>query len=54
MSRSQGIRRFSAMQTCTPRIASKWLLEIGTHGLRCEQIRCGGELSRIPMFAIGH
>lgn len=46
MSRAQGIRTAfertpSATQTCTPRIASKWLLEIGTHGLRCEQIRPG-------------
>lgn len=59
MSRAQGIRRFCATQTCTPRIASKGLLEIGRHGLRGEQIRpgicpTGGEHSRIALFAIGY
>ena len=59
MSRAQGMRRVSATQTCTPRIASKWMLKIGPHGLRCEQIRpglrpTGSELSRIALSAIGH
>ena len=54
MSRAQGIRGFSTTQTGTPRIAGNLLPELGTHGLRCEEVRRFGKPPRIALIAIEH
>ncbi len=65
MSRAQGIWGFSATQTCNPGIQTSWDLhqrkltgylnpELGTHGLRCEQVRLFGKPPRTALFAIEH
>ena len=65
MSRAQGIRGFSATQTCTPGIQTTWDLnqrkltsylepDLGTHGLRCEKVRLFGKPPRTALIAIEH
>ena len=54
MSRAQGIRGFFASQTCIPRIMGKMLPNLGTHGLRAEEVRRYGKPPRIALSAIGH
>ena len=52
MSRAQGIRGFFASQTCIPRITGKMLPNLGTHGLRAEEVRRCGKPLRIALSAI--
>ncbi len=59
MSRAQGIRGFPATQTCTPGITGNLMPELGTHGLRCEQVRPGIRFTgckppRTALIAIEH
>ena len=54
MSRTQGIRRFFAWQTCHPRITGKMLPNPGAHGLYCEEIRRYGKPFRVALCAIGN
>ena len=54
MSRSQGIRGFFASQTCIPRITGKMLPNLGTNGLRAEEVRWYGKPFRIALSAIGY
>jgi len=53
MSRAQGVRRFTATQTGTPRIAGNLRPELGARGLRGEKARYGAT-SRTTLIAIGH
>jgi len=54
MSRAQGIRGFFASQTRIPQITDKMLRNLGTHGLRAEEVRRYGKPLGIALSAIGH
>ncbi len=54
MSSAQGIRGFSATQTCTPWITDNLMSQLGTHGLRCGQVRLFGKPTRTALIAIEH
>lgn len=54
MSRAQGIRGFSATQTCTPGIPDYLEPDLGMHGLRCEKVRLFGKPPRTALIAIEH